>query len=184
MAKKYKFSAQGGSAEALKDLEGLPLVGGFIKGLAKLIDLAEKVEEAGGEIKKKGEIKGEKGQLKGVYGFSIRTGIGGRPSIQTFGNIKPVKEKKKGKPKFKATETREPLADIFDEKDHILIIAELPGATKESISLNLKDDILILEAGNQTRKYSKEILLPAKVDFERKKVSFKNGVLEVNLKKL
>jgi len=208
--------------EELKSLEDLPLVGGLFKGLGKFVELVEKVEEAGGEIKRKGEIKGKEGKVKGIYGFSIRTGIGERPKIQTFGNIKTVKDYNppkdgssrfagssrvptassrslrerapKTKPEFKITETREPIVDVFDEKNHILVVAELPGVLEESIKLDLKGDILILEAGDEKRKYSKEILLPrlrqgfggqaAKVDFEQKETNFKNGILEIKLKKI
>ncbi len=169
--------------EELKGLGDLPLIGGFFKGLEKFVDLAEKVEEAGGEIKKMGEIKGLEGKTKGIYGFSIRTGIGEKPKIQTFGNIRPTKVKE-AKPKIEITEEREPIVDVFDEKDHVLIVAELPGVAKESIKLELKGDILILEAGDEKRKYSKEILLPTKVDFESREESFKNGILEVKLKKI
>ena len=197
MVKKYKFKetkktpyqSKHGTGQAdrareeLKGLEDLPLVGGLFKGLEKFIDLAEKVEEAGGEIKKKGEIKGDDGKIKGIYGFSIKSGIGNIPKVQTFGNIRPV-EKKAGKREIKITETREPIVDVFDEKDHVLIVAELPGVLEESIKLDLKGDILILEAGDEKRKYSKEILLPAKVDFEQRETNFKNGILEIKLKKI
>ena len=187
MIKKHKFkkTEKGGTdraREELKDLEDLPLIGGFIKGLGKFIGLVEKVEEAGGEIKRKGEIKGVEGKLKGIYGFSIRTDISGRPKVQSFGNIRPI-EKKPGKKEIEITEIREPIVDVFDEKDQVLIVAELPGTEKENIKLELKGDILILEAGNKKRKYSKEILLPAKVDFKSKEESFKNGILEIKLKK-
>lgn len=187
MVKKYKFKKTEKTDRAREELKGLgdlPLVGGLFKGLEKFVDLVEKVEEAGGEIKKKGEIKGLGGETKGIYGFSIRTGIGERPKIQTFGNIRPVKEREKAKPEFKITKIREPMVDVFDEKDHVLMVVELPGVTEESINLDLKGDILILEAGDEKRKYSKEILLPAKVDFEKREVSFKNGVLGVKMKKL
>jgi len=167
----------------IEELGNFPLVGGLFKGLGKLIDLAERVEEAGGKIERKGEIKGKEG-IRGIYGFSIRTGIGEKPKIQTFGNIRPVKEREKAKPEFKITETREPIVDVFDEKDHVLIVAELPGIEKESIEFELKGDILILEAGDEKRKYSKEILLSAKVDFEQKETNFKNGILEIKLKKI
>jgi len=123
--------------------------------------------------------------VRGIYGFSIRTGIGERPKIQTFGNIKTVKEKEKAKPEFKITETREPIVDVFDEKDHILVVVELPGINEREIKTSLKGDILILEAGGEEkRKYYKEILLPAKVDFEQKETNFKNGILEIKLKKI
>jgi len=188
MIKKHKFEKKKQTDQAreqLKALEDLPLVGGFVKGLEKFIDIAEKVEEAGGEIRKEGEIKGlgSRPEAKGIYGFSIRTGIGGKPSLQTFGNIKTAK-KKAGEKEVRLEETREPMVDVFDEKDHILIIAELPGVSEDSIILDIKGDILTLEAGDEKRKYSKEILLPAKVDFGSKEESFKNGILEVKIKKL
>ncbi len=190
MIKKHKFKKKQGTdqtREELKGLEDLPLVGGLIKGFGKFIDLVEEVEEAGGEIKKTGEIKGKEG-VRGIYGFSIKTGIGERPTLhqnkfgvgqefQTFGNIKKAK---KG---FKITEEREPIVDVFDEKDHILVVVELPGVSKESIKLELKGDILTLEAGDEKRKYSKEILLPAKVNFESREETFKNGILEIKFKK-
>jgi len=192
---KKKFSAKGGSAfggkskediakQELKGLEDLPLVGGLFKGLEKFIDLVEKVEEAGGEIKKQGEIKGlgEKG-TRGIYGFSIRTGIGNLPRVQTFGNIRPVK-KERGKKEVEVVETREPIVDVFDEKDHVLIVVELPGVSQNSIKLNLKGDILMLEAEDAKIKYSKEVLLPARVNFESQQEKFKNGVLEIKIKKI
>ena len=187
MIKKHKFEPKKQTDQAreqLKNLADLPLIGGLIKGLEKFVDLAERVEEAGGEIKKRGEIKGLGKDVKGIYGFSIRTGIGERPRVQTFGNIKGVREKEKGRPKVKITETREPIIDIFDEKDHILVVAELPGISADSIRLDIKGDILTLEAGDEKRKYSKEILLPRKVDFKERKTNFKNGILEVKMKKL
>lgn len=181
MVKKYKFKKKekgetDRAREEIKGLEDLPFVGGLFKGLGKFVDLVEKVEEVGEEIKKRGEVKGKEG-VRGIYGFSIRTGIGERAKIQTFGNIR---ETKKG---VRVEETREPIVDTFNEKDHMLIIAELPGIDEKSIKLDLKKNILFLEAGNHDRKYKKEILLPAEVDFASKEMHFKNGILEIKLEK-
>ena len=163
-------------------IEDIPFVGGLFKGLEKFVDLAERVEKAGGEIRREGEIRGgtKEKPIRGIYGFSIGTGLGkgAKPQVQTFGNIKkttkgPIFEK-----------TRGPIVDVFDEKDYIIIVAELPGVAEESIKLNLKGDILILEAGDEKRKYAKEILLPAKVDFASREVKFKNGILELKFKKV
>ncbi|MCG2688581.1 Hsp20/alpha crystallin family protein [Candidatus Parcubacteria bacterium] len=185
--KKHKFQETkktDRAREELKGLEDLPLVGGLVRGLEKFVDLVERVEEAGGELRKQGEIKGLGEKTKGIYGFSIRTGIGERPKIQTFGNIKTVREKERVKPKFEVTETREPIIDVFDEKDHVLIVAELPVINEKVIETNLKGDILILEAGEQgKRKYYKEILLPTKVNAETKEMTYKNGILEIKFKK-
>lgn len=161
-------------------LDDIPFVGGLLKGLEKFVNLAERVEKAGGELRREGEIRGgtKEKPIRGIYGFSIRTGLGkAKPRVETFGNIKKTKEGPK------VAKTREPIVDIFDEKNHIAIIAELPGVNEESIRLNLKDDILILEANSPDREYSKEILLSAKIDFASKEMKFKNGILELKFKK-
>jgi HSP20 family protein len=181
-----------GKAEREIDLEDVPFFGGILKGVEKLVDLAERLEEAGGEIKKSGRIKGLRGQegVRGVYGFSIRTGIDDVPRVQTFGNIRPVSNTAKNK-KVKVSETREPLVDVFDEIDHIRIVAELPGIDEKSIRAELKKDRLILEAssprssmaGGKERMYATEILLPCKVAPASQKMNFKNGVLEITFQK-
>ena len=153
-------------------------LGGIFKGLSDLINLADKVTKEAGEIKKTGEIAGLPKDAKGIYGFSIRTLAGGKPLVETFGNIKktakgPVVE-----------EIREPIVDVFNEKDHISVIAELPGVSEENIKINLEGDILKLSAENKERKYAKEVLLPAKGKKESMKSSYKNGMLEIKLEKI
>lgn len=179
-AKKPKTDAEKLKDLNLEDLEDVPLVGGLFKGLGKLVDLAEKVEKAGGKIERKGRIKGlgERKDIKGVYGFTVRTALGKKkPIIEPFGNIKKTP---KGP---KIMKEREPMVDVFDEKNEILVIAELPGVNEHEIKLDVEEDILILEARDKERKYKKEILLPAKVDIESKKMSFKNGILKIRFKK-
>ena len=150
---------------------------GLFKGIGNLIDLASKLGEEAEEIKKVGEIKGLPKQAKGVYGFSVRTMVGGKPIIETFGNLK---ETPKGPV---VEEVREPMVDVFDEKDHILVITELPGVSEEDIKVDIEGDILKLTAFNKDRKYAKEVLLPAKVKKEGMKSTYKNGMLEITLPK-
>ena len=90
-------------------------LGGLLKGIENLVDLAAKLKEAGGEIKKEGEIDLSrlKEGMKGVYGFSIKTAVGGKPVVETFGNIKKTPEGPV------VEEEREPLIDVFDEGDEI-----------------------------------------------------------------
>jgi len=64
--------------------------GGLLKGLGDLVDLASKLK-AEEEIKKTGEIKGLPKNMRGVYGFNIRT-LAGKPVIETFGNIKETEK--------------------------------------------------------------------------------------------
>ena len=174
-----------------KKKEGLDFdfgIGGLFKGIEKLVDLAANLKEAGGEIKKEGEIDLShlKEGMKGVFGFSIKTAVGGKPIVEPFGNIKKTP---KGP---KVDEEREPITDVFDEKDEIRVYAEMPGIDEEAITVDFPDivgkgrekgDILEVKAVSKDRKYHKEILLPAKVKPETLEKSYKNGILEIKIKK-
>lgn len=155
-------------------------LGGLFEGIEKLIDLASELKEKGGEIKKEGRI--DLGHLKegmeGVYGFSIKTVVGGRPVVETFGNIKKTPEGPT------VTEEREPLTDVFNEENEVRVIAEIPGVSEDGITVHLKGDILDIFAVGKNRRYYKEILLPAKVKAEETlNRVYRNGILEIRLKK-
>jgi HSP20 family protein len=154
-------------------------LGGLFKGVEKLVDLAADLKDAGGEIKKEGEIDLShlKEGMKGVFGFSIKTAVGGKPIVEPFGNIKKT-------PKGPTVEEeREPMTDIFDEKEEVRIYAEMPGVNKEDIKVVLRDDILDISAQSGDRKYHKEVLLPTKVKAETISFSYKNGILEIRIEK-
>lgn len=162
--------------------EGLNIdfgLGGLFKGIENLIDLATEIGKESGEIKKEGKIDLShlKEGMKGVYGFSIKTAMGGEPIFESFGNIKKTP---KG-PTIK--EEREPITDIFDEKEEVRVYAEMPGVSEQDIRLDLKGDILDISAKSGDRKYHKEILIPAKVKSETLVSSYRNGILEVKIKK-
>jgi len=162
--------------EANYDLFGL---GGLFKGIEKLIDLAGKLEEKGGGISKEGEINLDqlrKG-MKGVYGFTINTAGGGSPKVETFGNIKKTPEGPR------VDEEREPITDVFDEENEMVIIAEMPGIEQEDIKIELKEDILGISAVSKSRTYRKELLLPSKALLQDLNQKFTNGILEIRIKK-
>ncbi len=156
-------------------------VGGLFKGLGDMLDLVSNlVEKAdtmeGSERSGEFKIKGLGEKARGVYGFSVRTDIGGIPQVEHFGNIRTTQEGPE------IAEVREPLLDLFDETGEILIVAELPGVQEEEIHVELQDDILTLETTGE-RKYAKEVLLPNPVDPESLTKTYKNGILELHLKK-
>jgi len=154
-------------------------LGGLLDGIGNLVDLAAKLKEAGGEINKEGEIdlSNLKEGMKGVFGVSIKTAVGGKPVVESFGNVKKTPQGPK------VEEEREPIADVFDEDQEIGIYAEMPGINEEDIKLDLKEDILDISAQTGDRKYHKEILLPAKVQADTMTSSYNNGILEVKVKK-
>ncbi len=153
-------------------------LGGLFKGLGNFIELlSEMVEEGESEITRQGEfkIKGLE-KARGVYGFTVKTGLGGIPRVESFGNIR---ETERGPI---VTETREPLVDIFDEGEVILVLVELPGVDEEEIEVDLQGDVLSLSTKGE-RKYVKEMLLPHLVDPATLTTSYRNGILELRVNK-
>jgi len=152
-------------------------LGGIFKGISNLLDLVGNLAEAGEGINRTGEIKfGDSEKMQGVYGFSIRTGVGGMPKVESFGNIResddgPI-----------VADTREPMVDVFDEGETLLVVAELPGVAKKEIKLELNGDVLALSTTG-SRKYAKEVLLPAAAKDEELAMTYHNGVMEVRLHK-
>jgi HSP20 family protein len=165
------MSSKRKGADARVDL-GL---GEILKGLGGLIELLGEVGE-GKEIRRSGELHGP-GQLRGVYGVTIKSGLGGAAVVEHFGNIRPTAQGPE------VSDVREPLVDIFDEADHVLVVVELPGVTSDDISVEVEGDILTLKASGRDRRYAKEVLLPAQVDASSLKRSFQNALLEIRLDK-
>jgi len=112
-----------------------------------------------------------------VFGFSISIGPNGKPAIQQFGNVQP----RLYGPKIR--EEREPLVDVMEHKDAIIVVAELPGVEKSDIKINANRDKLTISVDKAERKYFKELDLPKTVDPKSARATYKNGVLEVKLKK-
>ena len=76
-----------------------------------------------------------------------------------------------------------PLIDVFQENNWITIIAEIAGFNKESFKINVKDQKITLSAKSKERRYYKSLNLPKVVIPSDIHTTFKNGVLEIKLKK-
>jgi HSP20 family protein len=155
-------------------------LGGLFKGIGNLVDLVSEFSEKGQIIKERTQQftgEGALKDLKGVYGFSVKMGSGGKPEVHSFGNVK------KSNDGPIVDEVREPMTDIFEEAQEIQVIAEMPGVDEKDVKLDLNGDVLIIDAVDTKRKYHKEVLLPAKVKAETLSYSYKNGILEIKINK-
>ncbi len=112
-----------------------------------------------------------------VYGVRVTIGPDGVPRIEQFGNVKISKI---GKPIVR--EEIEPLVDVMELDDEVWVIAELPGVPKEKIKVKATENKVIIKAEND-RKYYKSVDLPTEVDPDSAKASYRNGVLEIKIKK-
>jgi HSP20 family protein len=155
-------------------------LGGILKGLGDLVEKLGELAETGRELSKTGEIHGPGKELKGIYGFTVRVGLGEEgPRIEPFGNIR--RDTKSGRTEVQ--EVREPMVDVFEEDDHLLVVAELPGIGKDDVQIDVKDDVLTITAERGDKKYRKEVLLPRSISKQKMQVSCNNGVLEIKCPK-
>jgi len=77
-------------------------------------------------------------------------------------------------------EVREPLTDVFQDKDSVKLYVELPGAEERDIQVSIKDGKAEVKAKN----FYRAIELPIKdLDSEKVSTKYKNGVLEVAIPK-
>ncbi len=152
--------------------------GGVFKGLADLIEKLGDLAEKGEQLKKsEGELRHR--DVKGVYGFSVKVGLGDKGGkevkVEPFGNVR--RDASTGETVVQ--EIREPVVDVFEEKDHTLVVAEMPGISTKDVRLEVKDDLLTIYAEKRDKKYRKEILLPRSYPQEKMKMSCNNGILEI-----
>ncbi len=156
-------------------------LGGLFHSLGEAVDLLGKLVETGGTQTRQGEfrVKGLGDKARGVYGFSIRTGPGGDTgaTVERFGNVHPSREG------FVVDEVREPLVDVFDEHNEVVVTAELPGVNESDLVVELKGDMLTIESKGE-RRYAKEIVLPVEVDAAGLQKKYNNGVLEIRVRKM
>ena len=115
-----------------------------------------------------------------VYGFTIRTGPNGIPHIRQFGNTRKSLNSSK---EFGEGFGREPLTDVIEDKDGISITAELPGVSKEDVDLDLQGGEILIKVDTENRKYHKKIELPDDIEPDSITATYKNGVLDVCMKK-
>jgi len=112
-------------------------------------------------------------------GFSIKVGSLDANSVK----VKPLGINTYNSKKYDVTvfELLEPLVDIFEETDHTLIVADMPGVNEKDIHVDLKDDILQISTKTSEKNYQKEILL--KESFTKDKVvhTYKNGILKITI---
>lgn len=92
-----------------------------------------------------------------------------------------------------------PVVDFYEEKDDLVVKAELPGMEKQDIEVNVIDHSLTIKGEKKKEEdveeenyyrsersfgsFRRSLELPSDVQAEKTKASFKNGILEVRLPK-
>lgn len=151
----------------------------LFKAIGSLLELAQKMDASGqNEFVKSGTFKlspADTEKLQGVYGFSIK--LGENSKVKTFGNLRVDSDN------LTLDSQWEPLIDVFDEPDHVLIVAELPGVSEDQVGVRVENGVLKLHAPGQRRDYRKDVALPDTALVEQIETSCRNGILEIRIPK-
>ncbi len=113
-----------------------------------------------------------------IYGIRITMGPGGVPRVGEPGG---TARRRRGRPPVK--EEAEPLVDVIERGGEVWVVADLPGVPKENVDVRVTERTVTIRARGGRRRYHKVVELPAEVAPESARASYKNGVLEVRLKK-
>jgi HSP20 family protein len=92
-----------------------------------------------------------------------------------------------------------PVVDIYDSEKAIIINAELPGVTRDSITLDVKENILTLKGERKSDEeaskenyyrmercfgtFERAFTLPSTVDPAKISANFKDGILKIEIPK-
>ena len=159
-------------------------LGGFLGKLGGVVEKLVDLAETGQSLSKTGELKGldPQGKLRGVYGFSVKTGIGNQGErevkIEPFGNIH-----RESSGDTVMEDVREPLVDVYEEEDHVLVLAEIPGVSKKDVQLELSGDHLTIRAQRGEKHYRKEVALPESFSEQNMRWECTNGILKIRLER-
>lgn len=111
------------------------------------------------------------------WGFAT-IGPDGRVQMNTFGRV--------GAEGISPTEQgeKEPLIEVADEEDALIIIAELPGVEKkEDIDLTITERKVTIHVDTPRLKYHKDVDLSSPVRPKEAHAHYSNGILEIRLPK-
>jgi HSP20 family molecular chaperone IbpA len=133
---------------------------------ANLLDglrqLAEGLQGLAAQGERNIEIGGQQGRVS--FGYTMRTADGtgqaGAP----------------GAPSAPST-TREPIIEVIEQDDAILVIADMPGIAADQVTARIEDETLLLDAPP----WHKRLRLPARVQSASPRVTARNGIIEIHM---
>jgi HSP20 family protein len=101
--------------------------------------------------------------------------------------------------RFREVGFREPAIEIYEEKDDVIIKADVPGMKKEDLDINISGTLLTIKGEKKQEEEVKKkgyyysersygsflrtIDLPKEVQIDKARAHFKDGVLELRLPK-
>jgi HSP20 family protein len=172
------IAAPGGFAGMVDALRGL---------VEQLSEAARAQNEAGSATDKPDNDAGE-ARTSMVFGYTLRMGNEG-VFAEPFGHVPQPAPRGGKRPAATPQEAqaapaaRQPIVEMFEDGDIVVVVAELPGADPDGITCRVDGNQLSIEATG-AQHYRKELTLPAPVQPEGFAQTVRNGILELRLSRL
>jgi len=176
------------------DIDELLGMGGMLGGFSQLIQKLGNLAEKGEQFKQASQSDSSHPAKKvaGSFGYSMKFGgesFGGSRSPESFSSEDHATPKstvrQAGQPEAvrarPVQSVREPIVDTFEEADHFLIVAEMPGVSKDNIELRFSENAMQLIGLSTLTRYEKTISIPENAMREDVTVITNNGIVEIRL---
>ncbi|MCD6478745.1 MAG: Hsp20/alpha crystallin family protein [Candidatus Diapherotrites archaeon] len=111
-----------------------------------------------------------------TLGFAMRFGADERTRVRMY-----ARSRKKRRHKHRRA--IEALVDVVHYEDSVLVTAFIPGCAEKDIDIRVTSHGVVIRGASPNVRFYKEIPIRARIVPESAKKSFKNGVLEVTIKK-
>jgi HSP20 family protein len=160
---------RGGGTE--KAGQGIGGILGALRGVMQ--QFADTARQQQDSFSKTVELGGENARM--VFGYTLKMGPDG-VAAEPFGNVPAPQDSPQAAP------AQQPITEIFEDGDTVVVVAELPGADPGGITCRPEGKTLLIEATG-ARRYRKDLKLPASVRAEGLSQTYRNGILEVRMTK-
>ncbi len=126
----------------------------------------------------KSSSKDDQTKRNSFRSYSVKLDPDGKQRFRKYDN------QQHGQTESEIIDDPEPLVDIIEEKDTVVILAAIPGVKKDDIDLRLTENNLTFSVDSDDFEWYDELKLPARVNPKEARALYKNGVLEIKVKKL
>ena len=147
-------------------------------GLESLAEALRSVTEEARNFEQSVSFGGGDDGFEGVVRVEFRTNIGEgtRAESTSTSTVRAnVDETDEGR------RVRRPAVDVTDEDEAIVVVAEMPGVTADTLTWAIEERALSLEATTDRTRYARVVTLPTAVDADAATVTVEAGVVELVL---
>jgi len=181
--------ASGGAAGGILRSIGnvIPGLGGLIENVSKSPAFLERLEQINEELDRKLRETPLKKVEPHVTGGVSRRPMGIPPGARGRGSATAATPRAKAKRKppqqrLAGEPPEEISADVFDEGDSVVVIAELPGVAEEHVEVTVQGQTLSIVVSAEGAKRDLKVELPCAVQGEPQR-SLNKGILRIQIEK-